>query len=391
LTRLVVGLGVAQIISWAALIYAITVLGKPMAADLGVSDIVVFGAFSASLVVSGLLGPRVGALIDRRGGRLVMVWGSVIAAAALVLLAVAPSLPIFAAAWIAIGVARAMTLYEAAFATLSQHLGTSFRRAVTAVTLFGGFAGTVAFPLSLAGLDTIGWRGAIAGFALAELLICVPLHFWCIPAGPGRHHRTAGQDDAQDGDGDAGWSGPGLAALTLSFALTAFITSAIAAHVVNLLQAAGLATATAVWIASLIGPMQVVGRIVELTFAHRLTAVGTGMATLALLILALLTLAIGGTSVAGALAFAAMYGCANGIQTIVRGTVPAELFGRHGYGTMMGRIARWSFIARALAPLALSLIAALGLAFDPSVALLAAMALAALTAYVVAIRRVASP
>jgi hypothetical protein len=86
-----------------------------------------------------------------------------------------------------------------------------------------------------------------------------------------------------------------------------------------------------------------------------------------------------------------MYGCANGIQTIVRGTVPAELFGRHGYGTMMGRIALWSFIARALAPLALSLIAALGLAFDPSVALLAAMALAALAAYAVAIRRVASP
>jgi hypothetical protein len=320
-----------------------------------------------------------------------MAWGSVIAAASLALLAVAPSLPIFAAAWIAIGVGRAMTLYEAAFATLSQHLGASFRRAVTAVTLFGGFAGTVAFPLSLAGLDTIGWRGAIAGFALAELLICVPLHFWCIPAGPGSHHRTADQDDAQDGDRDAGWRGPGLTALTLSFALTAFITSAIAAHVVNLLQAAGLATATAVWIAALIGPMQVVGRIVELTFAHRLTAVGTGMATLALLILALLTLAIGGTSVAGALAFAAMYGCANGIQTIVRGTVPAELFGRHGYGTMMGRIALWSFIARALAPLALSLIAALGLAFDPSVALLAAMALAALAAYAVAIRRVASP
>jgi hypothetical protein len=156
------------------------------------------------------------------------------------------------------------------------------------------------------------------------------------------------------------------------------------------LQAAGLATRTAVWVAALIGPMQVVGRIAELAFAHRLSAVGTGVATLVLLILALLTLALGGTYLAGALAFAAIYGCANGVQTIVRGTVPAELFGRHGYGAMMGRLALWSFIARAIAPLALSLIATLGLAFDPSVPLLAGMALAALAAYFVAIRRAPS-
>jgi MFS family permease len=387
LTRFVVGLGITQIVSWAALIYTITVLGRPMADDLGVSPTFVFGAFSLSLVVSGLVGPRVGAMIDRRGGRAVLAWGSAIAAASLVLLAAAPSVAVFVLAWLLVGVARAMTLYEAAFATLSQHLGDPFRKAVTVVTLFGGLAGTVAFPLCLVGLDAFGWRGTIAGFALAELLICFPLHLLCIPAGPGRHHHVPEEIDPPREADTVARAAPRLPALNLSFALSAFITSAIAAHVVNLLQATGLTTAAAVGVASLIGPMQVLGRLAELGTGRRLSAVTTGAATLVLMIVSLATLGIAGSHLAGAVAFAVMYGCANGVQTIVRGTVPAELFGRHGYGSLMGRLALWSFIARAIAPLALSLIAALGPAFDLPVPLLVAMAVLSLLAYVAAVRR----
>ena len=170
--------------------------------------------------------------------------------------------------------------------------------------------------------------------------------------------------------------------------MTAFITSAIAVHIVNLLQSSGLALGTAVLVASLIGPMQVTGRLAELAFGRRLSSVAIGVLTLLLLI-------AGARSRCGsadrrwrmAVAFAAMYGCANGVHTIVRGTVPAELFGRDGYGVLMGRLSFSSFIARAIAPVALSLIASLGLGFDPSVPLLATVALLALVAYVIAIRR----
>jgi len=169
--------------------------------------------------------------------------------------------------------------------------------------------------------------------------------------------------------------------------LTAFITSAIAVHVVNLLQSAGLALGSAVLVASLIGPMQVAGRLAELSFGRRLPSVAVGALTLLLLILSLVTLWLGGSTLAMAFAFAAMYGCANGVHTIVRGTVPAELFGRDGYGGLMGRLSRPSFIARAVAPLALSWTASLGLARDPSIPLLALAGLLALAAYAVAIRR----
>src|SRR5262249_22688789 len=153
----------------------------------------------------------------------------------------------------------------------------------------------------------------------------------------------------------------GFVALTISFAFTAFITSAIAAHSVNLLEAAGLTVGAAVGVASLIGPMQVAGRVAELAFGHARPPVAIGFATLVLLMVWFVPLASAGAGIAIAVLFAALYGCANGVQTIVRGTVPAQLFGHAGYGSMIGRLSLASFVARAIAPVALPLVAALPL------------------------------
>ncbi|HUH91980.1 MAG TPA: MFS transporter [Casimicrobiaceae bacterium] len=383
--RLVLGLGVTQIISWGALIYAIAVLGSPMAEELGVSRTVVFGAFSASLVVSGLAGPRVGRLIDRRGGRNLLALGSIGAAISLALIAFAPGVASFFLAWLLAGIARAMTLYEAAFATLSQHTAKAFRNSVTALTLLGGLAGTVFFPLSLFGLEHLGWRGTLLTYAAAELLLCLPLHLWCIPHGI--EHRVAETQDATSAAAANRAPRPpaSFAALSTSFALSAFITSAISVHVINLLQVRGLSVGTAVFVASLIGPMQVAGRLVELAFGRRFPAVAIGAATLVLLVLSLLSLSAAG-GMAIALAFALSYGCANGVQTIVRGTVPAELFGREGYGHTVGRLAAPSFIARAVAPIGLTLVAAPQLGVDLSVPVLVLVAALALVTYLVAVR-----
>jgi hypothetical protein len=387
--KLILGLGIGQIVSWGALIYSIAVLGSAMAAEFGVSSTVVFGAFSASLVVSGLFGPLVGKLIDRRGARFILVLGPLAAALALGALAVAPNVAAFFAAWIFAGVARAMTLYEAAFATLSQHTGKRFRNSVTAITLLGGLAGTVFFPLSLFGLDHVGWRWTLAGFAGIELLCCLPLHVWCIPAGTG--HGPVGEKSTKSSTAPATPvpSQPAsFAALSTSFALSAFITSAISVHVVNLLHARGLGMTSAVFVASLIGPMQLAGRLLEFGFGRKFSSVGVGAATLVLLILSLATLIVVNATLSAAIVFALSYGCANGIQTIVRGTVPAELFGREGYGQTVGRLAAPSFIARAVAPIGLTLCASPQLGIDFSVPVLIGAATLALTTYLVAVRRV---
>ncbi len=78
LGRTVSALGVAQIISWGSLFYTIAVLGSAMRRDLGISDVVLFGSFTAGLFLSGVASPLVGREIDARGGRSVLAAGSVL-------------------------------------------------------------------------------------------------------------------------------------------------------------------------------------------------------------------------------------------------------------------------------------------------------------------------
>jgi hypothetical protein len=357
--RLVPALGVAQIVSWGSLYYAISVLAAPMGADLALPPASIFGAYSVGLLLSGLIAPAAGRAIDRHGGRIVMSIGSVAAAVALLWLARAASVLEYWLAWCVGGLAMGLTLYDPAFATLSQHFGTSYRRALTALTLFGGFASTVFWPLSQLGVVHLGWRGTLAAFAALQLFVCLPLHWWVIPAWTASAHPASpAERPPSPRPGAASTSLPFLA-VAGSFALNSFVFSAVSAHLIGMMRGGGISAGEAVWIAALIGPMQVVGRVMEITAGRNLRAASVGLVALGLLVVALLILVAGERIVAAAaLAFAVFYGLSNGIMTIVRGTAPAEFFGRAGYGSLLGRLAAPSLVARAGAPVALASLAA---------------------------------
>jgi hypothetical protein len=257
---------------------------------------------------------------------------------------------------------------------------------VTALTLFGGFASTVFWPLSQYLLDTIGWRDAFLVYAGLHLLVCLPVHLASVPKGrvPGWTHAPDTDDDPHPRGGAT------FAWLAVALSLASFISSAIAAHLVTLLTATGLTARDAVLVGSLIGPMQVAGRIVEFAFTRhvRALAVGAFAFTLMAVGLAIFTQVRGVWIVA--LAFALPYGWANGIMTIVRGTVPAELFGHRDYGALLGRLALPQFVSKAVAPFALTLL----FLADPARTLspyallfLGVLALAAYLAAVAAARR----
>src|SRR5690606_18662304 len=55
-----------------------------------------------------------------------------------------------------------------------------------------------------------------------------------------------------------------------------------------------------------------------------------------------------------AVMFVVLYGCGNGLMTIVRGALPLAVFGSHGYGELLGRIAGPGFVAAAAAPVLFS-------------------------------------
>ncbi len=181
LAPLVVALGVAQIASWGSLFYAIGVLGAPMRSELGVSELFLFGAFTAGLVASGAIAPFVGRSIDRLGGRIVLSLGSVASVASLAVLALATHPAAMVVGWLMAGLAMAAALYDPAFATLSQHSGARYRRAVTSLTLLGGFASTVYWPLSHVLLEAYGWRATFGIYAAIQALVCLPIHWFVIP------------------------------------------------------------------------------------------------------------------------------------------------------------------------------------------------------------------
>ena len=117
---IIIALGTTQTLAWASSMYLPAILADPMARDLGVSPNWVFGAFSASLVLAALLGPRIGRQIDLVGGRNVLSLSNLVLAAGLVLLGFATSIPLLVAAWLVLGIGMGAGLYDAAFAALGR-------------------------------------------------------------------------------------------------------------------------------------------------------------------------------------------------------------------------------------------------------------------------------
>lgn len=383
LATTIVALGIAQIVSWGTLFYTIAVLGRAMREATGVSEVAMYAAYSAGLAISGLMAPWIGRTIDRRGGRLVLSWGSGGAALACAALCSVQGPATLALAWLLAGAAMAATLYDPAFATLHQLAGTAYRRSVTALTLFGGLASTAFWPLSQWLLDAHGFRAAFAAYAVLHLVVCLPLHLLCVP----RHAPGAAAAEAARAQPPPPPTRP-TAYAWLAIALTgaSFTASALAAHMIEVLTVRGLSAADAVLVGALFGPMQVAGRIAEFALGRRIRPVLAGTIAFATLAVSLLLLTQVRAALGPAVLFAVLYGVSNGVMTIVRGVVPAELFGPRDYGALLGRLAQPQFIARAVAPAAFAAL----VAFDPARGLaVGAMAACALLSWVAYERAVA--
>ena len=341
---IVMALGTAQTIGWASSYYLPAVLAAPMAASFGLSPVWVFGAFSMAMVISAMVGPWAGGRIDRIGGRGVLMLSNLVFACGLAMLAVAPSAAVLFLAWAVIGLGMGMGLYEAAFATLAGIYGREARGPMTGITLIAGFASTVGWPLSGVMLAHWGWREACMGWALLHLCLALPLNA-LLPKGGERiaaPSATPGADDPPP---------PRLALWVLAFvfAATWFNSTAMAAHLPGLLQAAGATPAVAIAAGALIGPAQVAARVLEFGLLRRFHPLASArLAAAAHPLAALCLMAFGGPA---AYAFAALHGAGNGILTIAKGTLPLALFGAAGYGARLGWLNAPARAVQSAAPL----------------------------------------
>jgi MFS family permease len=336
-------LGLAQMLTWGTSYYLLAILAQPIGADTGWPRTAVTGGLSVGLVASGLVAPRVGALIEVHGGRPVLAGAALVNAGGLALLAWSPSLAVYLTAWVVIGVGMGAGLYDAAYAALGRLFGSEARRAITLLTLWGGFASTVAWPLSATLVTWLGWRGTCLAYAGLHLAVALPL---CLAALP--REAPLPLPLRQPGRGR---SGPPPDRRFWVFAVAAMavaaMLSALSVHVVTILRAEGLSLAAAVGAAALFGPAQVGARVVEATLGARYHPVYTMFVSAALI--------AGGFAglVAGVPAGLALVACGagNGIWSIVRGTLPLALYGAEGYPRLIGRIALPALLTAAAAPL----------------------------------------
>ncbi|MCB5412343.1 MFS transporter [Pseudogemmobacter faecipullorum] len=349
-------LGVVQIFTWGSSYYLLAVLASPIEADTDWPMAWVVGAISVALVCAGLASPKVGRAISHFGGRPVLAAGCTLLALGLVVIAAAPNLPVFYAGWCVIGLGMGAGLYDPAFATLGRLYKKDARAAITALTLWGGFASTVCWPLSTWLLDQLGWRGAAASYAAIHLLICLPLIFGLIPKEP-RHQPAPDQNVT----GSATLLGPERMAflvMALILVTAGLAVTVISVYLLKLLQAQGLSTEQAVTIGAFLGPAQVAARVMEMAGKGRhhpiwTLIVATASVAMGLVLLAL-DMGLPGLAVI-------CYGAGNGIFSIARGALPLALFGPERYPALMGRLALPSLLAQAAAPiLGVALIASVG-------------------------------
>lgn len=351
--RAILPLAVAQTVVWAGVYYSFAGLLARWEADLGWSKTDLSASLTFALIASAVCAPFFGRLIDRGHGRLVLTLGPVVAALLLVMLAMVETRWQFTAVWIGLGCCMAASLYEPCFAFVTHHYGNEAKRPITLISLVAGFAGTLSFPLAFGVAEWGTWRASVLVFAALIVVITVPLT-WMATG------RIAVAHPPEPLEPVAGKTARALHALgnpvfwfiAVAFAAITMNHGMIINHLMPLLAERGLEQETVVLAASMIGPMQVAGRLAMMAAERhvsmiRITAFAFGA-------MALAALALLGTVLVPALlvVFVICQGAGVGVNSITRPVVTALLLGRRNFGAISGMLASIAMGAFAAAPLA---------------------------------------
>lgn len=357
--RAVAVLAATETVSWGVLYYAFAVVLEPMERELGWTRLQLTAAFSLALAVAAIAGVGVGRWLDRHGPRVLMGLGSLAGAGLVLAWSGVTGLAALYVIWAGIGLCMAAVLYEPAFTVVTKWFPAQRRRALTAITLAAGFASTIFSPLTAWLVSLAGWRGALAILAGVLAAITVPLHAFGLrrPAGAGAGASAPHGSPAPEHvvTARAALRSISFWLLTAAFFLSSFNTAALGVHLVALLLGRGYGAGFAATVAGLVGAMQVLGRV---AFAPLTAVLAHRWATAAVFLFqaAGLALLVRPLSAGAAVAFAVLFGMGNGMTTLARPMLLAEAYGPAHFGTIAGVAALFATGARAVAPVAVSLV-----------------------------------
>ncbi|MGZ9113135.1 MAG: MFS transporter [Brevundimonas sp.] len=359
-------LGLGQVVAFASSYYLLGVLADPMAQDLGLDPAAPFAALSAAFLLSAVLTPWAGRLIEGRGGRAVLAASHIAFAAALIVMGSAPAPWMLLAGIAALGFGMAIGLYGTAFSVLVELRGVAARRPITAVSLIGALGGGIGWPLSRLAIEAWDWRAACVMWALAHLAVCLPLVLAVLPkrARPRDGHAPAST-------APLAWDRR-MAQMAGVFACAWFVSTAMGAHLPRLLADLGVDFDRAAWAAGLMAASAIGARLVDLVVLHRSHPVATARLATLLHPAGALVAAVGGSRFAAAIAVG--QGAGNGLLSVASGVLPLHVFGPDRYAVRQAMMLTPARYLQAAAPatyaLALDVSAGFALAASSGVCLL---------------------
>ncbi len=346
LVRTLIVLGLTQLIGWGT-VGLVAIVGREMAADLGMSVTAVFAGNSILYLAMGLCAPLLANTFARLGARLVMIGGTAVAIAGFAILARAQGPATYVIAWMILGIAGSATLTTPAFILLNEVVGQHARSAIGALMLVTGLSSSLFWPIAAFVSQAVGWRSTCLIYAAGLALLSLPLLILGLP----RRERPLAQPVTADHAAPPASRANGTFWLIVAaIALNAFITYGFSAILIELLKAEGLRPDAAVAFGSALGLIQVGARGIDFLGGGRWDGVATGKLAGIALPVSLAVLIVGGGAIWSVAAFILLYGLGSGALAVARATIPLVFYDKAAFARATSHIALPLNVMSALAP-----------------------------------------
>ncbi|ACU61881.1 major facilitator superfamily MFS_1 [Chitinophaga pinensis DSM 2588] len=338
-------LGIAQILLWGGSYFILSVLSKPIMQETGWSYQMVYSALSLALLISGLVLPRIGRIIDAYDKNYILKYAGVTMACGLILMGFSRHFVLYLFSWTIIGISMGMGLYDALFASLGKKYGPGTGKVIVQVTLIASLAPSISWYFLSLMLDTYSWRTVCFIYAAMLLLTIFPLYNFVFRQPGNTHSKRPVVRDTLQGSREI-LKGQLYYLLLVHFTIGAVVTTGIIVHLIDILSDKSMSMTAVIGTVAFLGPSQAGVRVLELLVSRKsslLSAVISGIAIMAGILLL-------STAPIVAISGVIILGMGNGMRSILRGTLPLEIFGQKQYALIISKLARMPLIAQALTP-----------------------------------------
>lgn len=343
-------LGIAQVLLWGSSYFVLSILAGPIIKETNWSPQFIYGCLSISILVSGIISPKIGKIIHKSSKNYILFWSGLIMAAGLIIISFSYTKVLYLIGWILLGIAMGFGLYDALFASLGKKYGKKASSYIVQITLISGFATTIVWPMLSYCTNEFGWRYTLLIFSFILIVFTLPIHYYSFIKQPNVKHETINKQKEVTLVSKKTTVVPDLKLsfylLLINFSIGSLLMTGLYVYIIEILKNKGIGLQEAIAIGALLGPSQVGVRVLDLFFPKKtpiITALISSTAIFLAFVLLLLSYKIAFLGVI-------IFGLGNGMRSILRGTLPLWIFRPKIYATIIGNLALLPLVTQAATP-----------------------------------------